>query len=189
MKKIKFTALHLLLLILILIGYVSKAQTTNNVKCDCKSGDLIFIKDTAEHQQSKNKYNYVGIILIENNAPMVYYATNLVTKCSLSQFINLSLHKKYAIKHLIEQELLSPQAITTMQLFAKAKLDTNYNNNSALNNTRFYNTEFVWEAYKSATGLPLCTPKIIQKQSDDAQIATQKVVVIKDIFDSQFIEE
>ncbi len=187
MKKLKYTVLHLL--ILILTSNIYKAQTTNNTKYDCKSGDLIFIKDTAEHQQSKNKYNYVGIILIENNVPMVYYAGHFVTKCSIGQFINLSLHKKYTIKHLIEQELLSPQAIATMQLFAKAKLDTNYNNNSTFNNTHFYNSGFVWEVYKSSTGLPLCTPKIIQKQSDDAQIANQKIVVIKDIFDSQFIEE
>ena len=143
MKKLKSIAFGLL--VLLLSSNLYKAQPITNAKFNCKSGDLIFIKDTAEHQQPKNKYNYVGIIIIENNVPMVYYAANLVTKCSVNQFINLSLHKKYTIKHLIEKELLSPEAIATMQLFAKAKLDTNYSDTSALTNTSFYNTEFIWE--------------------------------------------
>jgi hypothetical protein len=171
-----------------------------------KNADIVFIKNKETKGKSlipngKGKFNYVGIIFIENNVPMVYHSSQPLSKSTLDDFLKLSSDGDFSVKRLIESELLSSDIITAMHTFAKAKLGSTYDNQLNLNNENLYNPEFVWKIYKSALGLPLSAPKEVKEYKVDNPVITEfltdaygetilneKIVAVGDIFQSQFLE-
>jgi hypothetical protein len=171
-----------------------------------KNADIIFIKNKETKGKSllpngKSKFNYVGIIFIENNVPMVYHSSQPLSKSTLDDFLKLSSDGDFSVKRLIESELLSADIIGAMHTFAKAKLGSTYDNQLNLNNENLYNPEFVWKIYKSALGLPLSAPKEVKEYKVDNPVITEfltdaygetilneKIVAVGDIFQSQFLE-
>lgn len=170
-----------------------------------KNGDVIFIKNKKLIGNNlipngKTNFNYVGVIFIENGVPMVYHATEPVSSCNVDDFIAMSVDKHYKIRRLFEQQLLTPDVVATMRSFAKAKLQTHYDNKLTLNNDELYNAEFVYKMYQSCLGIPLTKPKTLSAYKNDAAsldflkeaygdgIMTEKLVVIGDIYHSEFME-
>lgn len=170
-----------------------------------KDGDVIFIKNkkligSNLIPNGKTSFNYVGVVLIENGEPIVYHATEPVSSCSINDFLNLSEGRSYKIRRMYEQELLTKDVVATMRSFAKAKLQTHYDNKLTLNNDEFYNAEFVFKMYQACLGIPLTKPKPITaykpdavaldflKESYGAGILTEKLVIIGDIYNSEFLE-
>jgi hypothetical protein len=168
-----------------------------------QNGDLIFIKNkkngSSPIPNGKTKFNYVGVIFIENGVPMVYHATEPVSVSNIDDFVNMSENKEFKVRRLYETELLNPDAVATMRSFAKAKLQSHYDNKLTLNNDEFYNAEFVYKMYQQCLGIPLTKPKTIEnykadpvaidflKEAYGSTILTEKMVVIGDIYNSEFM--
>jgi len=169
-------------------------------------GDIIFIKNTETKGKSllpngKSKFNYVGVVFLENTVPYVYHSMEPFSKTLLTDFVKLSEKSEFGIKHLTEEEALTAEVIQTMKNFSDAKVGTVYDNQLSLNNDEFYNAEFVWKLYKAALGLPLCIPREIKEYKmenpsaleflTDAygdKILNEKIVTVGDIYQSQFLE-
>jgi hypothetical protein len=173
---------------------------------DLKNGEIIFIKNKDTKGKSllpngKSKFNYVGIVFIENNKPMVYHAMEPLTKSSVEDFLKLAEGKDVLVKHLAEEELLTEEVIQTMHNFAMAKLGSSFDNSLKLTNDEMYNAEFVWKIYQIGIGLPLCIPREIRDfkvenplalefltEAYGEAILNEKIVSVGDIFQSQFLE-
>lgn len=183
----------------------SKAQTAEQADTTFKDGDVVFIKNKKMAGNSlipngKTRFNYVGVIFIENGVPMVYHATEPVSSCNIDQFISMSEDKDFKIRRLFEQNLLTKDVVSTMRSFAKAKLQTHYDNKLTLNNDELYNAEFVYKMYQSCLGIPLTKPKMLGDYKNDAvsldflkeaygdNILNEKMVVIGDIYNSEYME-
>lgn len=169
-------------------------------------GDIIFIKNTEIKGKSllpngKSKFNYVGVVFLENAVPYVYHSMEPFSKTLLTDFVKLSEKSEFGIKHLTEEEALTAEVIQTMKNFSAAKVGSVYDNQLSLNNEEFYNAEFVWKLYKAALGLPLCIPREIKEYKmenpsaleflTDAygeKILNEKIVTVGDIYQSQFLE-
>ncbi len=184
---------------------ISKAQTKERLDTTFKDGDVVFIKNKKLIGNSlvpngKTDFNYVGVVFIENGVPMVYHATEPVSSCNIDEFIGMSVGKNYKIRRLFEQELLTKDVVATMRSFAKAKLQTHYDNKLTLNNDELYNAEFVYKMYQSCLGIPLTKPKVLSayknettsldflKEAYGDAIMNEKLIVIGDIYHSEFLE-
>ena len=194
-------------LLFILAGLSFGFSQTNSppLETQIKDGDIIFIKTNKANSflpNGNSKFNYAGVIFIENDVPTVYYATEPLKKCSVDEFKKMSIGGEYNIKRLIEQEELTADVITKMHNWAKAKLGLHYDNQIKLNNDELYNAEFVWKVYKSCLGLPLSEPKEIKEYKIDdpttkeflvdafgPKIFDEKMIAIGDIYRSSFLEE
>lgn len=168
-----------------------------------QNGDLIFIKNkksgSSPIPNGKTKFNYVGVIFIENGKAVVYHATEPVSETSLDDFIDLSENKEFKVRRLYEKELLNSDVVATMRSFAKAKLSMHYDNKLTLNNDELYNAEFVYKMYQQCLGIPLTKPKTIDNYKPDPTsleflkeaygntILTEKMVVIGDIYNSEYM--
>ena len=192
-------------LVLITSVTISYAQEPARLDTTFKDGDVVFIKNKKLIGNSlipngKTNFNYVGVVFIEKGVPMVYHATEPVSSCNIDEFIAMSVDKHYKIRRLFEQELLTKDVVATMRSFAKAKLETHYDNKLTLNNDELYNAEFVYKMYQSCLGIPLTKPKAITSYKNDPAsldflkeaygvgIMTEKLVVIGDIYHSEFLE-
>lgn len=169
-------------------------------------GDIVFIKNKETKGKSllpngKSKFNYVGVVFIENSVPYVYHASAPFSKTPLPDFIKLSENNDVGIKHLSEEELLTADVIQTMKNFAIAKVGSAYDNQLSLNNSELYNAEFVWKLYQTALGLPLCIPREIKEFNGEnpqitefltdaygEKILNEKIVTVGDIYQSQFLD-
>lgn len=182
------------------------AQTVDApLETQIKDGDIVFIKTDKANSflpNGNSKFNYAGVIFIEEGVPMVYYASEPLKKCNIDEFKKMSIGGEFMIKRLIEQEELNADVIAKMHGWAKAKLGIHYDNKINLNNDELYNAEFVWKIYKSCLGLPLSEPKEIKEYKiEDAnvkeflvdafgpKIFDEKMVAIGDIYRSTFLEE
>lgn len=199
-KKIWMTTLMLT------VSYtISLAQTTEEADTTFKDGDVVFIKNKKMVGNNlipngKTRFNYVGVVFIENGVAMVYHATEPVSSCNVAQFISMSENKEYKIRRLYEQNLLTKDVVSTMHSFAKAKLLTHYDNKLTLNNDELYNAEFVYKMYQSCLGIPLTKPKTLGDYKNDPvsldflkeaygdNILTEKMIVVGDIYNSEFME-
>jgi hypothetical protein len=168
-----------------------------------QNGDVIFINNkksgSSPIPNGKTKFNYVGVIFIENGVPMVYHATEPVSVSNIDDFVNMSVNKEFKVRRLYETELLNPDVVATMRSFAKAKLQNHYDNKLTLNNDELYNAEFVYKMYQQCLGIPLTKPKTIDyykpdptsldflKEAYGNAILTEKMVVIGDIYNSEYM--
>lgn len=166
-------------------------------------GDIIFIKNkkvgSSLIPNGKTKFNYIGVIFIENGVPVVYHATEPVSSNNIDDFINLSEGREYKIRRLYEQELLDKDVVSTMRSFAKAKLQMHYDNKLTLNNDELYNAEFVYKMFQQCLGIPLAKPKTLDSYKNEATsieflteaygaaILTEKMVVTGDIYNSEYV--
>ncbi len=166
-------------------------------------GDIIFIKNKKTGASlipnGKTKFNYLGVIFIENGVPIVYHATEPVSSSNIDDFIGLSEGREYKIRRLYEQELLDKDVVSTMRSFAKAKLQMHYDNKLTLNNDELYNAEFVYKMFQQCLGIPLTKPKTLESYKNDAAsidflkdaygpaILTEKMVVTGDIYNSEYV--
>jgi len=198
MKKIKF----LLSLLLLSVTCVLTAQSID--ENNWQNGDIIFIKNAqmANSQSSNqtNKFNCVGIIFRENGHPMVYYGAEPLKKCAMAEFLNLAEGKKYSVKWLAEDGLITEQVLNTMRTYAQAKLGTPYDNNENLNNEELYNAEFVWKIYRSGLGVNICEPKVKEltasgdnnkkydAEKDGSANLSNKFIGVMDLYKSELLE-
>jgi hypothetical protein len=201
MIKIYFT------FFLILSFITSNAQNAFMKDSTYRNGDIIFIKHKKANETNllpigKTSYTYVGVIFIENDMPYVYHAYEPVSKSPLGEFLGFSEGKDYVIKRLIDQSVLTTEAINTMRLFANANLGQHYDNQLKLGNDTYYNSEFVWKIYTSALGFPLAAPKEVKDYKlEDAlrteflteaygeSILKEKMIAVGDIYRSEFLEQ
>ncbi|MDO9001522.1 MAG: YiiX/YebB-like N1pC/P60 family cysteine hydrolase [Bacteroidota bacterium] len=197
----------LITFILIFMGLsIALSQTVDPMlETQIKDGDIIFIKTDKANSLLPNgnsKFNYAGVIFLEDEVPMVYYATEPLKKINIDEFKKMSLGGDFIIKRLIEQEVLTKDVIDRMRGWAKAKLGVHYDNKIKLNNDELYNAEFVWKIYKSCLGLPLSEPKEIKEYKiEDAnakeflidafgeKVFEEKIVAIGDLYRSTFLED
>lgn len=199
------TKLFISLLFIFVVSFGSSQTKDEALETQIKNGDIIFIKTDKANSflpNGNSKFNYIGVIFIEADVPMVYYATEPLKKCNLEDFKKMSIGGAFMIKRLIEQEELTADVITKMHGWAKAKLGIHYDNKINLNNDELYNAEFVWKIYKSCLGLPLSEPKELKEYKIEdinakeflvdafgPKIFDEKMVAIGDIYHSTFLEE
>lgn len=200
------TKIHLILFFIFCRLFIAYSQTVDPaIETQVKNGDIIFIKTNKANSflpNGNSKFNYAGVIFIESDVPIVYYATEPLKKCNLEEFKKLSIGGEFIIKRLIEQEVLTEDVISRMHGWVKAKLGIHYDNKINLNNDELYNAEFVWKVYKSCLGLPLSEPKELKEYKIEdgnskeflldafgPKIFDEKMVAIGDIYRSTFLEE
>ncbi|MBA3683315.1 MAG: hypothetical protein H0W73_19430 [Bacteroidetes bacterium] len=200
------TKLLISLFFILAVVAISYAQTTEAVlETQIKDGDIVFIKTNKANSflpNGNSKFNYAGVIFIESDVPMVYYATEPLKKCNLEEFKKMSIGGEFMVKRLIEQEVLTGDVISKMHSWATAKLGLHYDNKINLNNDELYNAEFVWKVYKSCLGLPLSEPKELKEYKIEdpnakeflldafgQKIFDEKMIAIGDIYRSTFLEE
>jgi hypothetical protein len=189
------------LLAILLLTLNNNILSQENINKDnCKSGDIVFIKNPAmvntQLGNEKIKFNCAGVVFLEKGVPMVYYASEPLSKCSLTDFIKLSEDKRFSIKRIVENDLLTEEAINTMHVYATAKLGTPYDTKEELNTEDLYNAEFVWKIYKNCLGIYICEAKDLtasnDKKHDLAHITSNslahKFVCIRDLFKSPCFE-
>lgn len=198
MKKI----LQLVIAFSTMLGFI-KAQSIFSDSV-YKNGDVIFIKNkkilgNTLIPNGKTKFNYVGVLFYENGKPMIYHATEPVSKCSFADYLALS-DGEFKVRRLMEQELMTKDVINTMHTFAKAKLNSHYDGKLSLKSDELYNAEFVYKMYQSALGIKLSEPKPLNelknepttldflKEAYGNSILDEKMVVIGDIYNSLYME-
>jgi hypothetical protein len=120
----------LITILLLIIGSLS-AQT------DCKNGDIIFRKD-----RMFSHWSSIGIILIEDSVPTVYYSDGRVNRITLDKYTK---GKKFQIKRIDEEGFIGDESIENMRAFVTAKMDLAYPS-----------IGFVWDIYRQELGVPLC---------------------------------
>ncbi|MGE0567465.1 MAG: YiiX/YebB-like N1pC/P60 family cysteine hydrolase [Bacteroidia bacterium] len=170
-----------------------------------KDADVIFIKNKKLAGNNllpngKTKFDYVGIVFIEDGKPVIYHATEPVSKSSLEDFMSLSEDGHFKVKRLFDKTLLTEQAIQTMHTFAKAKLNSHYDSRLTLTSDEVYNAEFIYKIYQSSIGLALASPKTFADYKNDPlsieflkeaygeNIMNEKLIVVGDIYHSEFME-
>lgn len=179
------------------ISHNSFSQDIN--ASDCKTGDVVFIKKSlppSSQVNEKAKFNCAGIIFVEKGKSMVYYADEPLKKCELNDFIKLSENSKYNIKRMVEANLLTEEAISTMKIFVNAKLGSAYDTKEELTSENFYNAEFIWKIYKNYLGVYVCEPKEVTASGSSSKnysngggnSLANKYVSVNDIYKSEFFE-
>ena len=137
--------IHLILFFIFSGLFVGYSQTVDAMlETQIKNGDIIFIKTNKANSflpNGNSKFNYAGVIFLESDVPMVYYATEPLKKCNLEEFKKLSIGGEFMIKRLIEQEVLTEEVILRMSGWANAKLGIHYDNKINLNNDKIKNLE------------------------------------------------
>jgi hypothetical protein len=194
-------------LIMLSIGMMTHGAIGQEIQEAVKycNGDVVFIKNTSLKSgnlipNGKTKYNYVGVIFIEEGIPMVYHAMEPISKTPIETFLNMSESRDFKIKRLNEQHLLNKEVVETMHTFAKAKLNSHYDGRLSLNNDELYNAEFVYKMYQQALGIKLSEPKALNNLKNDPlaldflkeaygdEILNEKMVVLGDLYHSVYME-
>lgn len=172
--------------LVLLFSLESFAQT---VIKSCKNGDLVFIKlpNTSSVSADKAKFNCLGIVFIEQGVPMVYYTDDQLRKSTYDDFLKLSVNNKHDIKRLSDTELLSEDVISTMRIYATAKLGVPNDKNLGWGDEALYNPEFIWKLYKQCVGLPLCKTKEVKISA--LGNAADKMVIVGDIYKSDALTD
>lgn len=142
--------IYSIILFLCVASNYIKAQATSPYK----NGDLIFIENPSGQGKAiqlatKSKYTHVGIIFIENNRPMVYYAVEPVSVNTVEEFIAMSSDGKYSLKRLKDAALLTTDVTKSMLKEAKSKLNIHYDLGFNWSDDELYCSEFVWKLYNS----------------------------------------
>ena len=162
-----------------------------------QDGDIIFIKNpqmpAANESGDKKNFNCVGIVLHEKEHAYVYFMDDVFKKVLIWDFIGLSEAKKYSVKWLMEKDLVTDQAIATMQTYCNAKIGEKKDPTDDLNSEELFNAEFVWKIYLSTLGVKLSEPKDLNVSADTKKDLTStgyanKTVSARDIYRSELIE-
>lgn len=189
------------------LWWVTVALVTANTarSQNLMDGDIIFIlnRSTAGKEllpNGKGKFNYLGVIFLENNKPFVYHVAAQFEKTPLDEFLKLA-EGDAMTKRLSEEGTLTADAVRAMRDYAVAKLGSAYDNQLNLNNDNLYNAEFAYKVYQMAIGLPLCIPRELKsyklnnqaaveflKEAYGPAIMDEKIVTVGDIYQSQFLD-
>lgn len=190
----KFTNFLSVLFLVISASAFSQGITENT----WQNGDIIFIKNNQMPNTAsagdKKQFNCMGLILHEKDGhAYVYYVGDQLKKVRIDEFIQLAEDKKYSVKWLMENELVTEDVINTMRTFVTAKLGTPNDTNENLNSEELYNAEFIWKIYLSTLGVKLCEPKELTASGDpkkdvSSQGFANKSVSVRDIYKSEILE-
>lgn len=153
-----------------------------------KTGDIVFVRRNLE-QTSKNNYDFVGVILIENKLPMVVYCDPTVNKCALKDLIGKSKKNDYDFKRVTDSELITDEIIATMKSYINAKINSKYDTVAFISPASIYNPEFVWKVIQTAVGISLCKPKEQKLEATGNRFINRRTVTIKDEYESDSLEQ
>ncbi|MFI5141165.1 MAG: YiiX family permuted papain-like enzyme [Bacteroidia bacterium] len=131
-----------------LVSVFSFAQ----VESQLKTGDIVFISNQggqgkAIQLATKSKYTHVGVVFVENGVVYVYHAVEPVTKSTFKDFLEFSEDKKYVVKRLKDQALLTDKTNEQMRLMAVGLLNKHYDIYFDWKDNEWYCSEFVWKLY------------------------------------------
>ena len=131
-----------------LVSIFSFAQTESQLK----TGDIVFITNQggqgkAIQLATKSKYTHVGVVFVENGVVYVYHAVEPVTKSTFKDFLEFSEDKKYVVKRLKDQALLTDKTNEQMRLMAVGLLNKHYDIYFDWKDNEWYCSEFVWKLY------------------------------------------
>jgi hypothetical protein len=87
-------------------------------------------------------YNQIGLIFIEHDTTFVYYADQVVFKMTLHEYLK---NFKHSIRKIDDEIIMTNDVKDKMKSFVKTRENKSYDN-----------AKFVWDAYRSTTGIPLC---------------------------------
>ncbi len=196
MKKI------FLLLLLMLSVNCSSAE-----KSIPEMGDIIFQSTTSSQsaaiaEASGSKFTHVGIIIIQNNKPFVYEASNEVKFTPLSSWIANGNNKDYSVKRLKNsKKILSSQVQLEMFKIVDMYLGKKYDILFQWTDNVMYCSELVWKVYYYGAGIELCKVKafrdyklegkemknLIAKRYNGIVNMNERVVAPSDIYESEIL--
>lgn len=140
-----------------IFSFSAKAQTD---KTHLKNGDMIFIvnpsgQGKAIQLATHSKYTHIGIVFIEEGKVMLYHAVEPVMKSTLAEFISMSADKKFEVRRLKDQSLLSDAVIASMITEARKDLGKHYDLAFSWDDENLYCSEYVWKLYKRSLNLDI----------------------------------
>ena len=159
MKKRAFTIGETLFLLVILsivtftIYHLYKLSTLKN-------GDIIFQESTSSQSQAiklatHSDYSHMGIIYIKNGKIYVYEASATVKLTPFGEWREHGVKKKFVVKRLKDETLLTPKALEKMQKVGNSFKGHPYDALFDWSDKKIYCSELVWKIYKRALGVEL----------------------------------
>lgn len=151
MKK---TTVYNLIIFIYLGLFCTKNYAQNNT---FKNGDLLFINiscgpmcdaiNAVTQGYNNEKFNHMGIVVVENNQPFVYEAIgDAVVKTPLNSFLKYTNQSIYLGQLKPEYQNLIPDALE----FSKKQLGVPYDNDFIYNNEKYYCSELIYDAFLHA---------------------------------------
>jgi hypothetical protein len=123
-----------------------------------QDGDIIF--QTSRSAQSEaiqlatdSPYSHVGIITIQDGAPMVYEAISTVQATPLADWIRRGEGGRYRLMRL--SQLLTNNQIHAMNVVGRSHQQKPYDLRFDWSDQKMYCSELVWKIYKAGAGIEL----------------------------------
>ena len=123
-----------------------------------QQGDIIFqtsrsSQSQAIQQATDSVYSHMGIILIKNNKPYVFEASNKVKYTEIQNWIDRGVDGKYVIKRV--KAPLTDEQKNKLFNTAQSYLNKPYDLTFEWSDSRQYCSELVWKIYSNAIGIQI----------------------------------
>jgi len=146
---------YLIFSIVLLFTSCNKPQAEN-----FKNGDIIFQDSTSSQSKAiklatHSDYSHMGIIYKKEGKSYVYEASATVRLTPLQKWIERGVGKRFVVKRLKNETLLTPKALIMMRKVGKNFSDHPYDALFNWSDKKIYCSELVWKIYKRALGIEL----------------------------------
>jgi hypothetical protein len=128
---------------------------------ELQDGDIIFHKSQSSQSEALRRamnspYTHMGVIFIENDAPVVYEAVGPVTRTPLEEWIQRGDGGRFVVKRLSEADLLlTEDAVARLRSAGEQYAGRPYDLYFEWSDDRIYCSELVWKMYESALGIEI----------------------------------
>lgn len=123
-----------------------------------RDGDIVFqasqtSQSEALRRATGSSWTHVGVIFLENGAPVVLEAVGPVKLTPLDEWIRRGVEGRHVVKRLADRDGLAPEEAARLKAAALRHLGRPYDFTFEWSDERIYCSELVWKAYKSALGI------------------------------------
>ncbi|MBN1500451.1 MAG: peptidoglycan peptidase [Spirochaetes bacterium] len=195
--------LKILLSFLLFLSMIS----CGNGKTVPEMGDIVFQTSTSSQsaaieEASNSKYTHTGIIIMQNNKPVVLEAGNRVRFTDFNSWISSGKGKNYRIKRLKNSgKILTSQVQLEMFKVINNYLGKGYDSRFEWSDDALYCSELVWKVFSIGADVQLCPLKKFDDYNLDGKLMkdliskryggiinkNEKAVAPVDIFNSDLL--
>ena len=162
----KLITIHLCLLSAMLVSHADLKQAGENNPYDLQNGDIVF--QGANDPQAKavkaatnSQWSHVGIIFLHQGKPWVLEAVQPVKTTVIDDFIARNPKSFYAMRLKNARLHINSTSIKKAEKYAKLQIGKDYDPYFQWSDKKIYCSELVWKIYQHATGIKLCTPRLL----------------------------
>lgn len=126
-----------------------------------QDGDLVFHESLSSQSQAlrlamNSPYTHMGVIFIDNGAPVVFEAVGPVKRTPLKEWTQRGKDGRFVVKRLSDaDERLTDEAIARLKAAGQHYAGRPYDLRFEWSDDRIYCSELVWKMYESALGIEI----------------------------------